>query len=96
MNDQTLAEMLIEVRDSVREIKHSQELMKQSNDQTHTEVVRLRRLILGESEPEHGLVLRVDRLEQKQERANFISQTAIGVLITAIIGGILTAIGIRL
>jgi len=96
MNDQTLSEMLIEVRDSVREIKHSQELMKQSNDQTHTEVVRLRRLILGESEPEHGLALRVDRLEQKQERANFISQTAIGVLITAIIGGILTAIGIRL
>lgn len=95
MNDQTLSEMLIEVRDSVREIKHSQELMKQSNDQTHTEVVRLRRLILGESEPEHGLVLRVDRLEQKQDRANFISQTAIGVLITAIIGGILTAIGLK-
>lgn len=95
MNDQTLAEMLIEVRDSVREIKHSQELMKQSNDQTHSEVVRLRRLILGESEPEHGLVLRVDRLEQKQERANFISQTAIGILITAVIGGILTAIGLK-
>ena len=64
MNEQSLTEMLIEVRDSVREIKHNQEMMQQAHQQTHSEVVRLRRIITGESEPERGLVLRVDRLER--------------------------------
>jgi hypothetical protein len=95
MNEPNLAEMLIEVRDSVRDIKHNQDLIQQAHQQTHSEVVRLRRLIIGESEPERGLVLRVDRLEQRQERATFWSQTAVGVVITAVIGSILTAIGLK-
>jgi len=88
MNDSQLMEMMIEVRDSVRD-------MKSSHEQIRGDVVRMRRIITGESEPERGLVLRVDRLEQKQERSSLLSQTAIGAVLTAIIGGILTAIGLR-
>ena len=95
MNEQSLTEMLIEVRDSVREIKHNQEMMQQSHQQTHSEVVRLRRIITGESEPERGLVLRVDRLEQRQERSSFLSQTAIGAALTAIVGAMMAAIGLK-
>lgn len=95
MNEPNLAEMLIEVRDSVRDIKHNQDLIQQAHQQTHSEVLRLRRLIVGESEPERGLILRVDRLEQRQERSTLWSQTAIGVVITAIVGSILTAIGLK-
>jgi len=95
MNEQSLTEMLIEVRDSVREIKHNQEMMQQSHQQTHSEVVRLRRIITGESEPERGLVLRVDRLEQRQERSSFLSQTAIGAALTAIVGAMMAAIGFK-
>jgi hypothetical protein len=95
MNEQSLTEMLIEVRDSVREIKHNQEMMQQSHQQTHSEVVRLRRIITGESEPERGLVLRVDRLEQRQERSSFLSQTAIGAALTAIVGAMMAALGFR-
>jgi hypothetical protein len=96
MNEQSLTEMLIEVRDSVRDIKHNQDLIQQSHQLTHSEVVRLRRIITGESEPERGLVLRVDRLERSHERTSTISQTAIGAAITAIVGAMLAAIGIRL
>lgn len=88
MNDSQLMEMMIEVRDSVRDLKHS-------NDQMHGDVVRLRRIITGESEPERGLALRVDRLEQRQERSSFLSQTAIGAALTAIVGAILAAIGLK-
>ena len=95
MNEPNLAEMLIEVRDSVRDIKHNQDLIQQAHQQTHSEVVRLRRIITGESEPERGLVLRVDRLEQRQDRSTFWSQTAIGAAITAIIGAMLAAIGVK-
>ncbi len=72
MNEQSLTEMLIEVRDSVREIKHNQEMMQQSHQQTHSEVVRLRRIITGESEPERGLVLRVDRLDVPRLNASAV------------------------
>ena len=95
MNDSQLMEMMIEVRDSVRDIKHSQEMMKQANEQMHSDVVRLRRMITGESEPERGLALRVDRLEQRQERSSFLSQTAIGAALTAVVGAILAAIGLK-
>ena len=88
MNDNQLMEMMIEVRDSVRDLKHS-------NDQMHGDVVRLRRIITGESEPERGLALRVDRLEQRQERSSFLSQTAIGAALTAVVGAILAAIGLK-
>lgn len=95
MNDAQMMEMMIEVRDSVRDIKHNQETLKASHDQMHGEVVRLRRIITGESEPERGLVLRVDRLEQRQERSSFLSQTAIGAALTAIVGAMMAAIGFK-
>jgi hypothetical protein len=88
MNDSQLMEMMIEVRDTVRDLKHA-------NDQMHGDVVRLRRIITGESEPERGLALRVDRLEQRQERSSFLSQTAIGAALTAVIGAIIAAIGFK-
>lgn len=52
------------------------------------DVAGLRRFITGESEPAQGLIMRVDRLEQKAERNTWWASTALGAAIVAFVAGL--------
>lgn len=47
---------------------------------------RVERYITGGSEPHGGLIVRVDRIEQRAESATFWTRTAIGGALTAVAG----------
>lgn len=50
---------------------------------TAVKVNTLHRIVTGESEPERGMVVRLDRLEQARKNATWIGRTAMGAAITA-------------
>lgn len=87
-NYANLCNMMSEIREGMRDIKFNQE-------RTTEELQQLKKIITGESEPERGLVIRVDRLEQQSKKTNALSQAAFGTVIAAIIGAIMTAIGLK-
>lgn len=50
---------------------------------TAVKVNTLHRIVTGESEPERGMVVRLDRLEQARKNASWLGKTAMGAAITA-------------
>lgn len=68
MNESQLIDMLIEVRDTNLKINNKADAIATAHEATHGEVVRLRRIITGESEPEHGIVLRLRNVEERLDR----------------------------
>jgi hypothetical protein len=90
-----LTQMLNEMRDALVDVRTSQKLAERAQEQTHSEVVRLRKIIIGESEPEHGVLMRLSRAESNikdinKERAT-VRNWAFGAISGAVISIISTA-----
>lgn len=46
---------------------------------------RIERFVTGDNDPEKGIILRLDRVEQHHENRKFWTQTAVGAALTSII-----------
>lgn len=62
--------------------------MPYSNEEIYRTVKRIEEILTGNGHPANGLVVRVDRLEQAEQRRGWWSKTALGAAITAAIGSL--------
>ena len=58
--------------------------MKEQLDRIESEVVAIKHLLTGNGTPEHGMIVRVDRLEQSDRNRSWWTRTAAAAGVTAL------------
>lgn len=67
MAQSSLRAVLAECHTALQDVVASQKVAEQNQQDMHTELVRLRRIMIGESEPEKGMLMRLVKCEEKLE-----------------------------